>query len=458
MYAIGIQDKNDRPDLPVIKKRFTTNMVIHNHRAERAGEHKDLRIDIPGMGLFSWAGKEIPGPGKSTYFIEQPIHDQSYIDFKGEIPNGYGKGHVDIHTLDKIEILNSRPGHISFVQHLSTGPRDYTLHEVGDGIWKLYNRTINREKVNIPSDKVKYKEIHPDQAHLGEDYVMQAKIDDAFNIIYLGDKGDPIRVFSHRQAKRGDTGLIEHTYKVKSLEDERVKPETRNTVIRGGLYGLGKNGRPLDPNTIAGMLNTNTWKSREKQDQLGDLKIVIYDIDKYKGRDMKEQPYKNKLEILHKLVQEHPSFSLPEMAFTQESKTQLLNRIKNKIHEHTDEGVVLHNLYNYERPIKAKFNQDHNVYIREFFPGSGKYTNKAIGGFKFSHTADGPIVGEVGTGLSDRERIMMYKHPEKFIGTNVVVRANGIYPSGALKQPSFITYHLENNETEKLEEITKLLE
>jgi hypothetical protein len=209
-----------------------------------------------------------------------------YSTFQGTLTHGYGKGTVKIHDRDKIEILNSRPGHISWNLYKGTGPIEYTLHEVVPQLWRMTNRTQTKEKnLDLNTDKPKYKDLQdPNKIlELGENYLLQEKIDGASALINFKKKGDPIRVFSTREPKRGNTGLIEYTHKIPSIMNARTDDDTAGTILRGEIYAIDPvTKRATHPAVIGGLLNSNVWKSREKQKQYGELKSIIYDIIKYK--------------------------------------------------------------------------------------------------------------------------------------------------------------------------------
>ena len=92
-------------------------------------------------------------------------------------------------------------------------------------------------------------------------------------------------------------------------------------------------------------------------------------------------------------------------------------------------------------PKKIKFRPERDVYVRDVFPGGGKYTDQAAGGFRYSRTPKGPILGRVGTGLSDELRRELLLRPEQFIGRVARVAAQEPFPSGALRAPSLIALH-----------------
>jgi hypothetical protein len=380
------------------------------------------------------------------------------MDFEGTIPSGYGAGKVLLHERSPAEVLESRPGHISFNLYDAKGPREFTLHRINERIWKLYNRTPTREKLNIPSGKPTYRQKAPDHIDFANDReVMSAKIDDAHNLFVLPSSGKRVRVFSYRVPKRSghDTDLIDHTHKVPGLRNSVVPAGLHDTVLRGGLYAVHpKTGKATDPQVLGGILNTDVWKSREKQKEHGSLLSVLYDVERYRGKDVSKAPYEQKLAILRQVVAKIPTFHLPPMAFDEKSKRRLLQDIGSGKLPHTKEGVVLWNLKEGSPPAKVKFKDSHDVYVRRFFAGEGKYKGTGVGGFEFSHSPEGPVVGRVGTGISDALRTDMHKHPNRYLGAVAVVEAMEKYKgTGALRAPAFKYWHLDKNDPAQVQKL-----
>jgi hypothetical protein len=125
----------DRDKLvPGYKGKF----VIHDHIAERAGEHFDLRLEFTvtsmHQALGSYEGKRLPGteepmekytdkPGtvfrsfavkkhtlptgtKKLFIVETEDHPVEYGSFHGTISEGYGAGEVDIFDKGAFDILD----------------------------------------------------------------------------------------------------------------------------------------------------------------------------------------------------------------------------------------------------------------------------------------------------------------------------------------------------------------
>lgn len=456
-FAPGIPSKETVHDLPTIKKPIVWEFGVHEHLAEKRGPHFDLRLGDPKTGhAHSWAlPTKWPKPGESIYAIAQPTHTLKYMDFKGKIPSGYGAGKVLLKDREQTEVTNAEPGHVSFNVYRGSGPEEYTLHRMHGKIWKFINKTFRREGHDLPDSKPAYKEISTDKVPFDDPkYLMSAKIDDAHNLFYFPEGGKQIRVLSYRAPKGGDTGIIEHTHKVPGIYGQKTPKDLSGTIVRGGLFATHpKTEEATEAHILGGLLNSNVWKSRRGQEEHGELRPVLYDVVKYKGKDLSKAPYREKLEILKKIRKLLPVFELPPMASTGKEKRELLKKIQTGKLPHTREGVVLWDMDTSSSPVKAKFKKEHDVYIRGIFPGGGKYEGKAAGGFVFSHTPSGPIVGRVGTGLSDALRRHMHENPGPYSGAVAVVEAQSKYPNGALRAPAFKQFHLDKNVQTRLDKL-----
>lgn len=447
--APGIPDRNKIHELPDILTPTTWEYALQEHLADKRGLHFDLRLGDPETGhAHSWAMEaRWPKPGERTWVIAQPTHTVPYMDFKGEIGKGYGKGKVSLRSRDKTEIKNSRPGHVSFNVYTGQGPEEYTLHQIDGNKWLLYNRTFTSDKLPSFPDRPKYDSVHIDHVDLDNpDHLISAKVDDA-SVLYYLPKDRQIRVVSTRKPAKRSQGVIEHTHKIPGLEAEYTPKGLGETLLRGGVYAK------VDSKDLAGILNSGVWNSREQQKQKAGLVPLIYDVIKFKGKDVANKPYKEKLEILQQVASQIPVLKLPDMATTKEDKKKLLSSILDRTHPETVEGVVIWNLNKSSPPIKAKKFNDHDVYVREFFPGEGKYRDTGVGGFTYSHEPTGPIVGRIGTGFTDAQRKDMKNNPHKYVGLVARVKAQEIFPSGALRAPSFDSWHLDKNDLESLTKV-----
>lgn len=71
--------------------------VVHEHSAKKAGLHYDLRLESNGV-LKDWAfRKALPEEvGVKRFGVAQEDHNLSWLDFEGEIKEGYGAGTMKI--------------------------------------------------------------------------------------------------------------------------------------------------------------------------------------------------------------------------------------------------------------------------------------------------------------------------------------------------------------------------
>lgn len=454
--APGIPSRAASHELPELTESTRWQFAVQAHDAERRGPHLDVRLGDPATGhAHSWAmPNKWPAPGQSSWAIQQPTHTVKYMDFEGLIPSGYGKGAVRLRDRDQAEIVSSRPGHVSFNVYRGSGPEEYTLHRVDGRKWKLYNRTITRDVLDgLPAARPAYKDMHPDAVDVDRaDEVMSAKIDDAHNLFVLPRDGQ-VRVVSYRPTDRA-AGVIEHTHKVTSLFGTRTPAGLGGTILRGGLYATDpRTGRAVPSSILAGLLNANVWRSRAAQSEKGELKPIVYDVVSYKGEPYADKPYADKLRVLREVTGRLPSMQLPPMADTPDEKRRLLGAVRAGELGETREGVVLWNKDRSLPPTKVKFRDDHDVYVRDFFPGEGKYSGRAVGGFTYAHDQDGPVVGRCGTGVSDAMRMDMHEHPERYRGMVATVAAHEKFPSGALRVPSFSSWHLDKNPQDRLDAV-----
>jgi len=116
--------------------------VVHEHHATHL--HWDLRLEMDNV-LKSWAVPKEPPleAGVKRLAIQVEDHDLDYIDFEGEITEGYGKGTVKIwdkgecdlklKEKDKIEVIfhgKKLKGSYALVKFKKAGEKDWLLMKV----------------------------------------------------------------------------------------------------------------------------------------------------------------------------------------------------------------------------------------------------------------------------------------------------------------------------------------
>ena len=446
--AVGIPDRDVYGDpLAGLTAGQLADWVVQRHKAERAGLHTDIRFGTPETGLYSWAARKgLPAPGEKRLAVQQPIHAHGYKDFRGTIPSGYGKGEVERQDLGKVLVTKIAPDAIHFSTAHKRFPERYMMirPKQGGKNWLMLNTTKTEP---TPYEKIHYKLVPPEKAetvlsNLQPGSSTQAKIDGAAALVQL--YKDHFDVLSYRTQKEKGYPIV-HTERIFGQRPTvDVPKEYQGQLLRGELYGTHE-GKPIPPHELGGLLNSSISKSlTDQQARNVKLKVMLFDImNKQTGKHQLDIPYEQRMQQTKEVgsVLPQDTFNYPEEAKTPEEAKALLGRVQSGTEPSTVEGVVVHPSTGV--PQKIKLRDEHDVYVRDFFPGMGKYTDRGVGGFRYSHEPEGPIVGEVGTGFSDEERMNMHSNPQDFIGNVARVSAQNKKPSGALFAPSYISMHLD---------------
>lgn len=437
-FAPGLPSRHIK-DVPRISEPQVWNLAIQKHDAKRAGTHFDLRlVDNKNGKAYSWAVRNLPSaPGDKTLAKLQPTHTAEYSTWSGTIESGYGAGNVELFQSDKTEIIKADPEHILFNVYKSNGDTErYALIHTGGDDWLFHNVTVTREtRPQIPTEKPSYKSIDINKVEIeNPNQVLAPKIDGALNVFLLR-KGKPIETYSYRPSKKDAAKLIDHTYRSNLYKTITPHAFKGNTVLLGEVFARDRDGQTRPSTETSARLLSNVWRSRELQD-VSPLDNIVFNILRYQGRDVSNKPYSEKLQLLKRITSSVPGLKMPPLAISPEQKKELVRQIMNKKHPMTSEGVVVYDL-NASVPMKAKIQEDYDVHIKDVFPGEGKYRGIAAGGFTYSHTPDGPVVGRVGSGFDDETRKHMWEKPEEWKGQVARVWAQQKLPSGALRMPVF---------------------
>jgi hypothetical protein len=383
-------------------------------------------------------------PGQKHLAVQQPIHAHGYKDFQGVIPRGYGAGSVSKTQSGHVLVTRIEPNAIHFTTARSRFPERFALIKPKSGKnWLLLNTTKTQP---IPYDKVHYATIPTEKAEeiidgLQPGSSVQAKVDGAASLTKLFK--DHVEVVSYRTAK-GTGYPIVHTERVfHGRPGAQIPRELIGTVLRGELYGVGPEGRAIPSQQLGGLLNAGVAKSIQRQrDQQIKLRNLVFDIHQLGESPTAAMPYAQRLAKLKEILPLLPSsetFHAPEEARTPVEARALFERIRAGQHPLTSEGLVVHSPTGV--PSKIKFMEDHDVHVRSIFPGEGKYEGIGAGGFNYSHEPEGPIIGRVGTGLSDEMRRDLLENQDDYVGRVARVQAQQKFPSGSLRAPSFISFH-----------------
>lgn len=415
--------------------------VLHEHFARRAGHHYDFRFGTPSKGLFSWATrKEIPTDTKTIRSLfPTPVHRYEYGSFEGVIPEGYGAGLVKIADKGKFLISRITDKSIYLTRADTPRPERYVLIRPSKPgkPWILRNLTpsIDYEKehfIQIPTEEV-------DKAikKIREGGSVQEKVDGAHVLVRL--LNHSIEVVSPRRSTVTGKNII-HTEKIfGKVPEVDIPKEFRDSILLAELYGE-KDGKPIPLQKLNAILGSSLVEAlRKRRQNKVKLKLMLFDIFSKGGKKLKNMPYEKRFALLKEIVQYLPKgyFSLPETATDEEAALALWQRITSGKHPRTKEGIIIRTN---KKTFKVKQTNEADVYIRGFIPGRGKHRGK-VGAILYSLTPDGPIVGKVGTGLSDELRGLMARDPDEWIGRRIRIKYRGKSQDGIFLMPSVIAVH-----------------
>lgn len=447
LAAKGIPDRSDYGDIAAIPTEQLLPFAVQKHEAERAGLHYDLRLHgAPGDKAYSFAlRKGLPEPGQKHLAIPQPLHEGSYSDFEGELQSGYGKGTVTTHEKGRMFVTHASPDKVKFVVASRKSPEMFALVKKPDGNWLLINTTPKSmiEAIGTDIGKAKYVSVPAEKVNklFSQEYLVQEKIDGASALFHL--LNDKIHAISYRTSKHEGRPIV-HTYRVfgpaGGKTSKHVPEELNDSVLRGEIYGE-QDGKVIPPQQLSGILNATTENALKKQEEQGvKLKAMLFDV----AKPSKQLGALERLDTLGEYQQYLPAdtFRLPETAATPEEARKLWDTIASGSHPRTSEGIVAWPVEAGHKPIKAKNFPESDVYIRKIFPGEKRLFGHSAGGFEYSLTPHGPIVGRVGTGFSDSTRKDMWQNEEDWIGRVARIHSQQQFAkSKAHRAPAFISLH-----------------
>lgn len=457
-YAPGIPSRKKTTNVPSVKKPKLFGSVIQEHQAERAGKHYDLRLADPKTGIaHSWAIRYLPKPGEKRLAIQQPDHTEEYMTFQGEIPAGYGKGKVRIHSFADAEVVESSPDKVIFNRYVGRDTHEYVMIRTSGNKWIIMNRTPTGEKLTMPESKPRYRELKPHQVDPDKPgQRWDAKIDGA-HLLYDIQPGKQIRAFSYRKSKRGPA-LIQHTYRIPGLIGKKAPRNIKPMLLRGEVYAIDpKTKRAILSSDLGSLLNSNVIKSRRLQKEKGKLINTIFDIIKYEGRDVSDLPTEEKRKLIKDVLNRKGIkglFHTPPSATTPAAKKKLFEKIRAGKLKQTKEGIIIHT----EKGMtKVKFKPEWDIRIKGIFTKKKGRARGMAGGFYYDEV-DGVKLkrsARVGTGFSHELRRAMLENPDDF--ENLIVKVTGMeqHRSGAIRAPSFVGWHLDKNDPDLIPEIKR---
>jgi DNA ligase D-like protein (predicted 3'-phosphoesterase) len=94
---------------------ISSKFIIHDHRAQRAGNHWDIRFEIPNSKLWaSFACRKDPSLAETQKLLINRTNDHSEVEalMTGTIISGYGAGTLKVWDKGMCTIEKYSPSHI----------------------------------------------------------------------------------------------------------------------------------------------------------------------------------------------------------------------------------------------------------------------------------------------------------------------------------------------------------
>nr|MDO8099734.1 DNA polymerase ligase N-terminal domain-containing protein [Candidatus Njordarchaeota archaeon] len=118
--------------------RFT----LHEHKAKKAGLHYDLRLELQGGEVRSFAMRYQPPTtlGVKRMAIEQPLHDEESLDFEGTIEEGYGAGELKKIDSGEYQAVKETPKELILQFKGSMLTDSYVMLNTGGNKWLIFKK------------------------------------------------------------------------------------------------------------------------------------------------------------------------------------------------------------------------------------------------------------------------------------------------------------------------------
>jgi bifunctional non-homologous end joining protein LigD len=383
------------------KKKGAARFVVQEHSARRL--HWDLRLEHDGVAV-SWAiPNGIPeDPGENRKAVRTEDHPLEYLSWEGEIPEGeYGAGTMRIWDSGTYELEKWEAEKVIVVFHGKRVEGRYALFRAGkaEKDWMIHRMDPPaRERDPFPENLV------PMFARLSK-----LPADDCGWAVEV--KWDGVRAIAYCQP--GRLGLQTRNLNVVTAQYPEVRRLSRqlgarDAVLDGELLAFDEDGRPSFERLQQRMHLTSDAVVRRRMETYP-VVYVIFDVLYLDGRDLTQEPYTRRREILESLNLEGEAWQTP--GHSVDHAKELLAASK----EQGLEGVILKRLDSVYAPgkrtgawLKVKNVSRQEMVIGGWTPGEGRRSNQlgALLVCYFESQAGKPVLrygGKVGTGFTDQD-------------------------------------------------------
>jgi bifunctional non-homologous end joining protein LigD len=380
------------------KRRSAPRFVVQEHSARRL--HWDLRLEHEGVAA-SWAVPNgIPAdPSENRKAVRTEDHPLEYLDFEGEIPAGeYGAGTMRIWDRGTYEVEKWGKAKIVFSFSGERLSGRYALFRAGG---KAKDWMIHR--IDPPSE-----ERDPFPESLVPMLAKLAKLpagDDGWAVEV---KWDGVRAIAYCRPGRLELqsrNLNDVTAQYPEVRRLSRQLGARDAVLDGELVAFDEQGRPSFERLQQRIHQTAESVVRRRM-KSHPVTYVIFDLLHLEGRDLIDEPYSRRRELLEGLELAGESWQTP--AYSAGHARELLAASA----EQKLEGIVLKRLDSRYAPgkrtgswLKVKNLGRQEFVIGGWLPGEGRRRNRLGAVLLGYFDEDGELryAGKVGTGFSDRD-------------------------------------------------------
>lgn len=412
--------------------------------------------------------KGLPAPGTKSLAIENDPH--TVDDFSGEIAHGYGKG--------RKVLLLSGPVTYKISGKTRVGKINYHVHEA-DKAGTHYDLVVEgvppgtkQWEVNIPNGQFKgrYAFITTGQGMLitpmkdqgiqipkpaytlrqeerlteidPAKVIAERKIDGSLGNAHI--QGQRVAFRSHRDG--GET-YYDRLPAVEFLNNESPFVISRLAYPGPALSGSVFQGELAHPDgsaRISGILNSLPANARSIQRQRGPIKYFVWDILKYKGRDISKVPYSERRDLYKRAVDEirrvNKNWDVVDSMEASETLKEFYDRVTKDPLPYGEGIVVKPRDQAIQKWDKLKMTGFGYFKLVDVLPGEGKYAD-SVGRLVVENPENGAR-GEVGSlSVPNEFRNWVWAHRADLIGQTVKVRSQEVTARGVPRAGVFYGFH-----------------
>lgn len=459
--AVGVISQN-LPD--------TSSPFISGHALRSMTPDGALKAGVLPSGVWAKYAvpKGLPSIGSRSLAIENDPHEAN--DFSGEIKEGYGKGtktlllsdnvivkvggrssvqkiNYHIHDADKaglhydIVVTGIKPGERQWEMNIPRGSLKgrYAFVQTARGmlITPMTDRGLRLPKPAYTLRKEDLlTEIDPSKV------IVERKVDGS-----LGNAAIEGRRVAFRSHREGGETYYDKLPGIESIESKSsflfsrlvyAGPELSGTVLQGELV------HPEGAARVAGILNSLAPGARSIQEERGPITYCVWDIQKFRGRDVSGRSYAERRilyrDVVHQIRTVNKNWSFIEAMGDDETPKSFYDRVTSDPLPWGEGIVIKPRDLSLQKWDKIKMTGFGYFKLHDILPGEGKYVG-SVGRLVVENKENGAL-GEVGSlAVPDEYRNWIWLRREDLIGETIKVRCQEVTSRGVPRAGVFYGFH-----------------